>query len=254
WSATCLTCPACARSWCWAGRARSWSRFRRARWSRSAGGSTAAGASTGWSRRTPRAEPREGAKAGGQRPVARRTRIGPAAPAAEHPPGHVRASADPTGGVCCRWPPPARAGGMRMQRQVVSFVGLVLTFITLASTGAAQPPGPRRAQRGGDVKGVLVRVGAPALVRAGETERTVVVVGADAVVDGDVLENLVVVGGDARVSGDVAGDVVMVGGQLALEPGARVGGNVLLHGNSTIARAPGAVVDGAVQRSAGVAF
>lgn len=141
-----------------------------------------------------------------------------------------------------------------MQRRVVSFVGLVLTFITLASTGAAQPPGPRRAQRGEDVKGVLVRVGAPALVRAGETERTVVVVGSDAVVDGDVLENLVVVGGDARVAGNVAGDVVMVGGQLALEPGARVGGDVLLHGNSTIARAPGAVVDGAVQRSAGVAF
>ena len=101
---------------------------------------------------------------------------------------------------------------------------------------------------------MLVRVGAPAWVRPGETERTVVVVGADAVVDGTVLDDLVVVGGDARVTGRVAGDVVMVGGRLALEPGARVGGDVRLNGNSRLAQAPGATIDGEVERPSGISF
>lgn len=141
-----------------------------------------------------------------------------------------------------------------MLRRVLSFIGLLLVFTTVASTWAAQPPGPQRAGRGEEVRGVLVRVGAPARVRAGESERTVVVVGADAVVDGTVLENLVVVGGDARVAGRVAGDIVMVGGRLALEPGARVGGDVLLHGDSRLAQAPGATVGGTVQRRTGISF
>lgn len=141
-----------------------------------------------------------------------------------------------------------------MQRNVVSRLGLVLGFISLVPAWAAQPPAPQRAERGEGATGVLVRVGAPVRVRAGETEQTVVVVGSDAVVDGAVLDDLVVVGGDARVAGRVAGDVVMVGGRLALEPGARVGGDVLLHGDSKLAQAPGATVDGAVRRGAGISF
>ena len=141
-----------------------------------------------------------------------------------------------------------------MLRRVVSFMVLMLVVATLASTWTAQPRGPRRAGRGEEARGVLVRVGAPARVRAGETERTVVVVGSDAVVDGTVLENLVVVGGDARVAGRVAGDIVMVGGRLALEPGARVGGDVMLHGDARLAQAPGATIGGAVQRRTGISF
>jgi len=136
----------------------------------------------------------------------------------------------------------------------VSLLGIILVFSGLVPAATAQPPGPRRAGRGEEAGGVLVRVGAPARVRAGETERTVVVVGSDAVVDGAVLENLVVVGGDARITGQVAGDVVMVGGRLELEPGARVGGDVLLHGDSRVAQAPGSTVDGAVRRGAGISF
>ena len=125
---------------------------------------------------------------------------------------------------------------------------------------AAQPqPGqPRpdagRAPRSDEVTGVLVRIGTPVRVRAGETERTVVVVGADASVDGAVRENLVVIDGNARVAGTVGGNVVVVGGRLELEPGARVAGDVVLHANSTLARAPGAVVDGTVRRRAGISL
>jgi len=141
-----------------------------------------------------------------------------------------------------------------MRRGVVPLLALVLGVTALAANGVAQPPGARRPPRGEEARGVLVRVGAPAWVRAGDTERTVVVVGSDAVVDGTVLDDLVVVGGDARVAGRVAGDIVMVGGRLALEPGARVGGNVRLHGDSRLAQAPGASIGGAVERRTGISF
>lgn len=64
-------------------------------------------------------------------------------------------------------------------------------------------------------------------------------VGADEVVDGDV----VAIGGSARVDGEVHGDVVAVGGSVRLGPNALVTGDVAVIGGA-LDRDPGARVEG----------
>ena len=150
------------------------------------------------------------------------------------------------------WPavaaPPAGRGGAPEVASPAARAGAA------QASGAAAQPRPEGEPRSDEVTGVLVRIGTPVRVRAGETERTVVVVGADATIDGAVRENLVVIDGNARVAGTVGGNAVVMGGRLELEPGARVAGDVVLAGNSTLARAPGATVEGTVRRRAGISL
>lgn len=127
-------------------------------------------------------------------------------------------------------------------------------LLTATSPAAAQAPagGERPGPDGRfgamrEAGDVLMRIGGPIRVPAGDTASTVVVVGGDAVVDGHVRERLVVVDGTARVTGTVAGDMVVAAGRAMLEPGARVGGDLHLH-ESQLAQAPGATIQGEVQR------
>lgn len=95
--------------------------------------------------------------------------------------------------------------------------------------------------------GLVVQFDEPARVAAGTEASALVVVGADARVEGTVREVLVVVDGRADVKGHVVGDVVVVNGTLVLGPSARVDGDVRLFG-STVSRAEGAAVAGATHR------
>ena len=96
-----------------------------------------------------------------------------------------------------------------------------------------------------DEAGLVVHLGEPAVVQAGEQAAALAVLGADAHVDGTVLNTLVVVGGRADVFGAVHGDVVVVDGELALGPGALVTGDVALFG-STVSGADETTVVGTV--------
>lgn len=117
----------------------------------------------------------------------------------------------------------------------------------------ALAPAAAAAQRHGpdDVTDVLVRIEGPLHVPPGDTVNTVGVIGDRAVVEGTVREQLFVVDGEAVVQGVVEGNVVVVGGRLVLRPGARIGRDVFLY-QSTLDRAPDAVIEGTVRREFGV--
>ena len=74
---------------------------------------------------------------------------------------------------------------------------------------------------------------APVFVRPGETRAgDLVVLGRGAVVEGVLSGTLVAVGGSVSVSGRVEKDVVAFGGSVLLEPGAKIGGDLLAVGGS----------------------
>lgn len=109
----------------------------------------------------------------------------------------------------------------------------------------------------------LVRIGASALLPAGEEAREVVAVFGDVVADGNVHRSSVAVFGDnttngdagevvavfgnVRVNGEVRGQVVAVMGSVQLGPDAVVHGDVVCVGG-TIDRAPGSEVHRGVQQ------
>jgi len=100
------------------------------------------------------------------------------------------------------------------------------------------------------VTDVLLRMNGPLRLAAGDSARTVVVIGHDADVEGTVAEQLVVVGGTARVTGKVLGNLIVVHGRAELGPDAEVGENVVLH-RSALQRAPGARIGGEIHRREG---
>lgn len=102
-----------------------------------------------------------------------------------------------------------------------------------------------------EITDVLLRVNGPLHLAAGDSARTVVVLGHDADVEGTVAEQLVVIGGTARVSGKVRGNLVVVHGRAELGPEAEIGENVVLH-QSALERAPGARIGGVVHRREGI--
>ena len=91
----------------------------------------------------------------------------------------------------------------------------------------------------------LVQVGQSVHVLASEKANDVVVIFADAIIDGTVDGDVVVVGGKLTVKGTVTGDCVNVGTGIKLEPTARVKGDVTGVGGGVI-RSEGARVDGRV--------
>jgi hypothetical protein len=111
--------------------------------------------------------------------------------------------------------------------------------------GSAPTPSSR-----GEGDDFQLRVNAPVHVAAGDTASTVWVVNHGATVEGVVREGLLVVNGMAKVTGTVEGGIVIVNGQLDLAPSARVERDILLY-RSTLTRAPGAVVAGAVHNRPG---
>jgi hypothetical protein len=95
---------------------------------------------------------------------------------------------------------------------------LALLDLDPTSPNAPRPapnaPRPAPAER--------VSFGTDVHVRAGEVVQTVVVFGADAVIEGKVQEDVVAFGGDVRLlpGGEVGGDVLTLGGRSAPERGA----------------------------------
>lgn len=100
---------------------------------------------------------------------------------------------------------------------------------------------------------LLLRVGAPVAVAAGDSGWTVVVINADATIDGRVHDALVVVNGMARIKGSVGGNVVVINGQAELGPDARIGGDLVLY-RSTVAGATGTSVGGRTLVENGFSF
>ena len=126
---------------------------------------------------------------------------------------------------------------------------VIALFSMFLITGAGAQ-GPSRAPRSTEEGDFQLRVNAPVIVAAGDTASTVWVVNHEATVDGVVRDGLLVVNGTARVTGTVEGGLVIVNGHLELGPTARVEQDVLLY-RSTMTRAAGAVVSGAVHNRPG---
>lgn len=136
---------------------------------------------------------------------------------------------------------------------------VAIPFAAIAAAAAASAPTSAQARdetrdQRRDISDLLLRVNGPVRVAAGDSASTVWVVKNDATIDGTVREQLMVIDGTGRVAGTVRGDVTVINGHLDLAPSARVGGNILLYGRSTIARAPGAQVAGTVHTETGISF
>ncbi|HXF71293.1 MAG TPA: hypothetical protein VNO79_01615, partial [Actinomycetota bacterium] len=126
---------------------------------------------------------------------------------------------------------------------------LVLFAAALAPFGGRAAPALRQASASGDGRDVVVLSGS-VLVPRGASAGTVVVLHGRARVEGVVREDVVVLDGRAVVLGQVSGSVVAVLGDVALGPGAQVGGDVLA-GGAVLAEGD-AAVGGRVRQ--GVAF
>jgi hypothetical protein len=129
---------------------------------------------------------------------------------------------------------------------------LMLSIIAGASTA-----GPLTAARGQEAakqsaSDLLVRIKGPLAIEAGDSVGGAWVFGSNARVTGTVRERLLVVNGDARIEGAVRA-VTIVNGHLELGPTARVAEDVLLY-RSTVTRAPGATVGGAIHTENGASF
>jgi hypothetical protein len=107
---------------------------------------------------------------------------------------------------------------------------------------------PRNTQQPRGDDGTIVNVGRTFHLGVEESVNTVVLVNADATIDGRVTDSLTVVNGTAVVNNAVDGDIFVLNGTLDLREGARVGGDVKLL-NGSFARSPGAVVEGEVDRN-----
>lgn len=127
-----------------------------------------------------------------------------------------------------------------MFKRVLVF--LVLLLALAPATLAAQPAddGPYD---------TLIRVNGLVHVRAGETAQGVVVIGDDAIIDGN-ADFLLVIDGNATITGVVEESVIMVNGAVTLMDGARVGKDVLLYRADAV-REAGATVAGNVRNEWG---
>ncbi len=109
-------------------------------------------------------------------------------------------------------------------------------------------PGVALAQGSGSTDDLLLRVNGPVTVNATEEVGTVVVISDNAVINGIVRQDLIVINGDATVTGTIEGSVTIYRGTLDLRGASRVAGDVNLV-NSTLTRATGTTVEGAVNHS-----
>jgi cytoskeletal protein CcmA (bactofilin family) len=117
----------------------------------------------------------------------------------------------------------------------VSFLCACLLLLLAAS--------PARADSGND----RVVVVGPVIVAPGEVVGDVVVADGDVTVSGRVSGDVVVAKGRVRIAGAVKGDVVAIADRMRIEPGARVGGDVLYADKKPVV-ASGAQVGGKVKR------
>ena len=120
---------------------------------------------------------------------------------------------------------------------------LLLAFIVvlLPSSATAQAPD------GDEGEGALIRINSDAVVAADETIENLVVIKADAIIEGTVTGTLLVIDGDATISGTVGDTVTVISGDIILNDTAVVHNVHSIRGDIT--RAPGATVTGDVDES-----
>lgn len=131
-----------------------------------------------------------------------------------------------------------------MHLKRITLALLVGAFLFLLPGTAGAQPAPSRS----DTPDVLVRVHGDVHLGPNESADVVVVVNANAVIEGTVREVLVVVHGTAIISGTVGQELVLVKSTGDLQPSARINGEVILAGPSTLNQAEGAVVTGTIVR------
>jgi hypothetical protein len=120
--------------------------------------------------------------------------------------------------------------------------GLVLVAL-LAATALPAPALAQGVGAGGDNDLVVLTGGAQ--VAEGDTVGDVVVFDGPVAVDGSVQGSVVAFNGPVRVSGEVSGDVVGFNGRIAVQRGARIGGDVRARSGADVD--PAATVTGAVR-------
>jgi hypothetical protein len=128
---------------------------------------------------------------------------------------------------------------MRARILHLAVIGLI-TAATSVHASVAQSDSTDRVTR------VLLRINSPVQVSRDQVEHSIAVINSTATIDGTVLEQLFVINGTARVTGEMRGNVTIINGRIELAESARLGRDILLY-RSTIARAPGAQVSGAVR-------
>lgn len=126
-------------------------------------------------------------------------------------------------------------------RQRILLLLLTLTLALFPMVALAQALGPT-----GDV---VVRYNGPLRIGPNETVPNAWVFGHDATIHGTVQDSLGVINGNATVSGRVNGSATVINGRLVLRQGAQVQDVNLV--NSTMTRAPGAIVSGEIQNQTG---
>ncbi len=122
---------------------------------------------------------------------------------------------------------------------------LLIILATVAGLLGIGAPAVLAAEPVPDTGRILVSVNGPITVPAGDRLDTLVVVGGDAQVNGDV-RRIVVVRGTATLAGATTQSLVIVDGKADLQAGTTVSGEVrTFHG--TVTQQPGATVAGPVQ-------
>ena len=120
---------------------------------------------------------------------------------------------------------------------------LFLAFIALLMPASASAQSPNDE----DEDSALIRINSDAFIAADETIENLVVISADAVIEGTVTGSLVVINGDATVSGRVGDNVTVISGDINLLDSAVVDNVHSVRGD--LIRAPGATVSGDVDES-----
>jgi hypothetical protein len=120
---------------------------------------------------------------------------------------------------------------------------LLLTFIAvlIPASAAAQSP------NNDDEESAVILINSNAHIAADETIENLVVISANAVIEGTITGSLVVIDGDATISGRVEDDVTVISGDINLLDTAVVDNVHSVRGD--LIRAPGATVTGDVDES-----
>jgi cytoskeletal protein CcmA (bactofilin family) len=111
----------------------------------------------------------------------------------------------------------------------------------------AMSPGTALAQTAEDDDSAVIRVNSDTVIGPGESVENLVVISANARIEGTVTGTLVVIDGDATIAGTVEEDLTVISGDIELLDGSTVKDVHSIRGEIT--RAPGATVTGDVDEN-----
>lgn len=119
---------------------------------------------------------------------------------------------------------------------------ILLALIAVLVPGSAAAQGPEENE-----DSAFIHINSDTLVAEAETVENLIVINADAVIDGTVTGTLVVIDGDATINGTVEDDLTVIAGDITLNDTATVNNVHSIRGDLT--RAPGATVNGDVDEN-----